>query len=63
MPRLSNGTERPYAPLLEPYTFLVLIYKTGGTYRIPFIILSKYKYEINLKHNTLIDYDSYRMIL
>ena len=29
MPNKSSGTERPYAPLLEPYIKLNLVYRAG----------------------------------
>jgi len=47
MPRSNSGTERPRAPLLEPYITLVLLYITAG-FSVITVIIIIFSLEYNL---------------
>jgi hypothetical protein len=47
MPNMNSGTERPYAPLLEPYIKLNFCNKWKVFNRLPFLLKFNFKQKIN----------------
>ena len=58
MPNVNSGTERPYAPLLEPYTKLNLINCWEKSLR-----LDQHSLNLTLRDRQIQDHDIVRMLV